>query len=113
MNEQEPNRGARVEPSWSPGSGPAGLETKKGAVFSRVVIQRDLEKLRLRAQKQGKTVDVEPFSEVDPTKHTVGLTFEITEKPTAVDDIDLGEGDHILDVIGDMGSIWSEQVRVD
>ena len=41
------------------------------------------------------------------------LTFEITEKPTAVDDIDLGEGDHTLDVIGDMGSIWSEQVRVD
>lgn len=41
------------------------------------------------------------------------LTFEITDKPTAVDDIDLGEGDHILDVIGDTGSIWSEQVRVD
>ena len=41
------------------------------------------------------------------------LTFEITEKPTAVDDIDLGEGDHILDVIGDTGSIWSEQIRVD
>ncbi len=59
----------------------AGLETKKGAVFSRAVIQRDLEKLRLRAQKQGKTVDVEPFSEVDQAKHTVGLTFEITEKP--------------------------------
>ena len=41
------------------------------------------------------------------------LTFEITDKPTAVDDIDLGEGDHILDIIGDTGSIWSEQVRVD
>ena len=41
------------------------------------------------------------------------LTFEITDKPTAADDIDLGEGDHILDVIGDTGSIWSEQVRVD
>ena len=41
------------------------------------------------------------------------LTFEITEKPTALGDIDLSEGDHILDVIGDTGSIWSEQVRVD
>jgi hypothetical protein len=40
------------------------------------------------------------------------LTFEITDDPTGVGDIDLGEGDHILDVIGDTGSIWSEQVRV-
>ena len=40
------------------------------------------------------------------------LTFEITTNPTAADDIDLGEGDHILNVIGDTGSIWSEQVRV-
>ena len=40
------------------------------------------------------------------------LTFEITTTPTEADDIDLGEGDHILNVIGDTGSIWSEQVRV-
>jgi len=40
------------------------------------------------------------------------LTFEITTNPTTADDIDLGEGDHILNVIGDTGSIWSEQVRV-
>ena len=40
------------------------------------------------------------------------LTFEITTNPTTADDIDLGEGDHILNVMGDTGSIWSEQVRV-
>ena len=40
------------------------------------------------------------------------LTFEITTNPTTADDIDLGEGDHILNVIGDTGSVWSEQVRV-
>ena len=33
------------------------------------------------------------------------LTFEITTNPTTADDIDLGEGDHILNVIGDTGSI--------
>lgn len=56
------------------------LETKKGAVFSRAVIQRDLEKLRERAKKQGKDVEVLPFTEIDQTKHTVGLTFELSEK---------------------------------
>ncbi len=59
----------------------AGLETKKGAVFSRAVIQRDLEKLRQRAQKQGKDVEVTPFTEVDQAKRTVGLTFELSENP--------------------------------
>lgn len=56
------------------------LETKKGAVFSRTVIQRDLEKLRERAKKQGKDVEVLPMTDIDQTKHTVGLTFELTEK---------------------------------
>lgn len=58
----------------------AGLETKKGAVFSRAVIQRDLEKLRTLGQKQGKELEVLPMTEVDQAKHTVALTFELTEK---------------------------------
>lgn len=58
----------------------ASLETKKGAVFSRAVIQRDLQKLQERAKAQGKDVEVLPMTELDQTKRTIGLTFELTEK---------------------------------
>lgn len=58
----------------------AGLETKKGAVFSRAVIQRDLQKLHELGEKQGKDLEVLPMTEFDQTKHTVALTFELTEK---------------------------------
>jgi len=36
--------------------GLAGLETKSGAVFSRSAVRHDLDTLRERAAKQGKTV---------------------------------------------------------
>lgn len=58
----------------------AGLETKKGAVFSRAVIARDLERLRELGRKQGKDLEVLPLTELDQEKHTIGLTFELTER---------------------------------
>lgn len=61
--------------------GLAGLETKSGAVFSRSSVRHDLDTLRERAAKQGKTVEVVPLTELDQAKHTVALTFELTEKP--------------------------------
>lgn len=56
-----------------------GLETKQGAVFSRTMVQRDLERLRAVGQKQGKVFEVFPLTEIDHTKRTVKLTFEVNE----------------------------------
>lgn len=57
------------------------LELKKGSVFSRAVIQRDLERLKARAQKQGLVVEVTPLTTIDSAKKRIDLTYEIAAKP--------------------------------
>lgn len=61
--------------------GLAGIETKSGAIFSRAAVRHDLDTLRERAAKLGKIVEVVPLTELDQTRRTVALTFELTEKP--------------------------------
>lgn len=55
------------------------LETKKGAVFSRATVQRDLARLKERASTLG-DVEVTPLSDVDPNGKIINLTFEFEKK---------------------------------
>lgn len=56
------------------------LETKKGAVFSRAAVQRDLERLRELARKEKQELDVLPLTEIDSAAKTITLTFEVAPK---------------------------------
>ncbi len=59
-----------------------GMEAKPKAVFSRAVLQRDMEKLRARAQLQGHAVEIIPQTTVDPEKKTIDVSFELEKKPS-------------------------------
>lgn len=91
------------------------MNLTRGNINSILVTGRDLSETYTLSFVSVLTQSVKTCKVVNDgsAKGPLLLTFEITEKPTALDDIDLSEGDHILDVIGDTGSIWSEQVRVD
>jgi outer membrane protein assembly factor BamA len=55
-----------------------GLETKKGVVFSRAAVRRDLDRLRTFAGKLD--VEVLPLTEVDAATKTIRLTFEVSPR---------------------------------
>ena len=59
-----------------------GLEAKPRSVFSRSVLQRDMEKLRARAQLKGDVVEITPLTTVDPEKKTIDVSFELEKKPS-------------------------------
>ncbi len=62
--------------------GPAALKTlesRQGAVFSRSMVQRDLERLRAAGEQQGKVFEVFPLTEIDRARRTVKLIFEVNE----------------------------------
>lgn len=60
------------------------LESKKGDVFSRVAVQRDMKRLTERASKEGVRVNVTPLTDVDAAKKTIDVTFELEKLPGSV-----------------------------
>lgn len=60
-----------------------GLEAKPKTVFSRSVLQRDIERVRERAKKRGFTVDITPLTTVDADKKTIDVAFELEKKPSS------------------------------
>ena len=57
------------------------MESKPKSVFSRTVLQRDIERLRDRAKVQGYVVEVTPLTTVDSEKKIIDVTFELEKKP--------------------------------
>jgi outer membrane protein insertion porin family len=57
------------------------MESKPKSVFSRTVLQRDIERLRDRAKVQGFVVEVTPLTAVDSEKKIIDVTFELEKKP--------------------------------
>ena len=60
-----------------------GIEAKPKSVFSRSVLQRDLERVRARAKQRGYTVDITPLTTVDPGKKIIDVAFELEKKPSS------------------------------
>lgn len=60
-----------------------GMEAKPKSVFSRSVLQRDIERIRARAKQRGYTVDITPLTTVDPGKKTIDVAFELEKKPSS------------------------------
>lgn len=60
------------------------LESKKGTVFSRIAVQRDLKRIAERASKEGARVNVTPMTDVDPDKKLINVTFELEKLPGPV-----------------------------
>lgn len=58
------------------------MEARPGSVFSRAVLQRDMEKLRARAQLRGHVVEIVPQTRVNPEKKTIDVSFELEKKPS-------------------------------
>jgi outer membrane protein insertion porin family len=58
------------------------LESKPKNVFSRSAVQRDMERLRTRAQVQGHVVEITPLTTVDPVKKTIDVALEVVKKPS-------------------------------
>lgn len=54
-----------------------GLESKPRAVFSRAMLQRDIERLRERARQRGNDVEVTPLTDVDVEKKRVDVKLEL------------------------------------
>lgn len=57
------------------------MEAKPKSVFSRSALQRDMERLRARAQLQGHAVEITPLTTVDPEKKVIDVAFELEKKP--------------------------------
>jgi outer membrane protein assembly factor BamA len=53
------------------------FESKRGALFSRTIVMRDIERVRDHASAHGTPVNVIPATKLDETKKTVDLTFEL------------------------------------
>jgi hypothetical protein len=49
-------------------------------VFSRAVLKRDLERLRLLGERQGLRVGITPLTKVDPDKRRIDLTLEVEKQ---------------------------------
>lgn len=60
-----------------------GMEAKPKSVFSRTVLQRDMERIRARAKQRGFTVDITPLTTVDADKKTIDVAFELEKKPSS------------------------------
>jgi len=57
------------------------LESKKGAIFSRIAMQRDLKRIAERASKEGSRVNVTPLTDVDAAKKIINVTFDLEKLP--------------------------------
>lgn len=60
-----------------------GIEAKPKSVFSRSVLQRDMERIRARAKQRGFTVEIVPLTTVDADKKTIDVAFELEKKPSS------------------------------
>ena len=58
-----------------------GMEAKPKSVFSRAVLQRDMDRLRARAKEKGYVVEVTPLTSVDNDKKTIDVAFELEKRP--------------------------------
>jgi outer membrane protein insertion porin family len=58
------------------------MEAKPKSVFSRSALQRDMERLRARAQLQGHTVEIVPLTSIDAEKKVIDVAFELQKKPS-------------------------------
>jgi outer membrane protein assembly factor BamA len=56
----------------------ASLHTKSGDVFRRSVLAADIEAVKHSFSDRGRIVDVQPATDVNPTKHTIDIAFEIS-----------------------------------
>jgi outer membrane protein insertion porin family len=56
----------------------ASLRTKSGDVFRRSVVAADIEAVKHAFSDRGRIVDVQPATDVNPTKHTIDIAFEIS-----------------------------------
>ena len=52
-------------------------------MFSRAVLQRDMERIRARAKQRGFTVEITPLTTVDADKKTIDVAFELEKKPSS------------------------------
>ena len=57
------------------------MEAKPKSIFSRSALQRDMERLRARAQLQGHAVEIIPLTTVDSKKKIIDVAFELEKKP--------------------------------
>ncbi len=56
----------------------ASLGSKRGAVFSRAALVRDIERIREHAKNQGTQVNVTPLTAIDQKKKTIDVTLEVS-----------------------------------
>ncbi|MEW5737983.1 MAG: POTRA domain-containing protein [Myxococcota bacterium] len=56
------------------------LETKPRSVFNRSQLQRDMERLREHARKQGLEVEVTPITTVNAERKVIDLTLEVVRR---------------------------------
>jgi outer membrane protein insertion porin family len=57
------------------------LEAKPKSVFSRAVLQRDMDRLRARAKEKGYVVEVTPLTTIDADKKIIDVAFELEKRP--------------------------------
>ena len=57
------------------------LEAKPKSVFSRAVLQRDMDRIRARAKEKGLVVEVTPLTSLDNDQRTIDVAFELEKKP--------------------------------
>jgi outer membrane protein insertion porin family len=58
----------------------ANMKTKPGEVFNRAKLKADLEAIETRARQRGKTVNVEPRTNIDAKKGIVDLVLDVSER---------------------------------
>jgi outer membrane protein assembly factor BamA len=56
------------------------MKTKPGEIFNRAKLKADLEAIETRAKQRGKTVNVEPRTNIDAKKGTVDLVLDVFER---------------------------------
>jgi outer membrane protein assembly factor BamA len=56
----------------------ASLQTKSGDVFRRSAVAADIEAVKHSFSDRGRIVEVQPATDVNQTKHTIDIAFEIT-----------------------------------
>ena len=59
------------------------MEARSRSVFSRSVLQRDMERIRARAELLGIIVEITPLTTIDTEKKTIDIAFELEKKSSA------------------------------
>lgn len=60
------------------------FESKKGGVFSRAALKRDIDRLSDKAAKKGLKINVTPITNVDSDKKIIDVAFEVEKKAGAI-----------------------------